>query len=139
MSTVSTIHEDFSLDINGLNEEQKAHFQNISTKISISTPEAMREVMAELLPFLSDEYDEVYIIFKTNLTLIEFVKNIIIRVGRSLRYIAKYESEHVNIKPIIVQPQVITGILRFLKMHINNKVPFTSTFIVKAKILLRRS
>ena len=99
----------------------------------------MREVMAELLPFLSDEYDEVYIIFKTNLTLIEFVKNIIIRVGRSLRYIAKYESEHVNIKPIIVQPQVITGILRFLKMHINNKVPFTSTFIVKAKILLRRS
>ena len=63
MSTVSTIHEDFSLDINGLNEEQKAHFQNISTKISMPTPEAMREAMAELIPFLSDESDEVSIHF----------------------------------------------------------------------------
>ena len=81
----------------------------------------MREVMTDLIPFLSDE-DEVHIIFQIILLLIEFVKNIVIRVGWTLRYIAKHESKQVNIKPIIVQQQVITAILRNLKMYRNNKV-----------------
>ena len=54
------------MNINAINEEQRARFQDICTKKSISTEEAMREVMTDLIPFLSDE-DEVYIIFQTNL------------------------------------------------------------------------